>query len=161
MAASPPPPPPAHHSFMAAMRSAGDYAITCRVRSAATSFATLKSGPMPVYTYYFTHTPKYSANYHNLPTLGAFHGSEVPFVFGDAFELVTDPEKTLGKMMGCYWRNFAHTADPNGLPCEVKPPTWPAFVPGSDEATMILDVGTIKPAFGLKVEQCDGFASAP
>ena len=63
------PPPPAHHSFMAAMRSAGDYAITCRVRSAATSFATLKSGPMPVYTYYFTHTPKYSANYHNLPTL--------------------------------------------------------------------------------------------
>ena len=86
------------HNYMAAMRSAGDYSITCRVRAAATVFANLGHA---VYTYYFTHTPLYSENYSELPTLGAFHGAEVPFVFGDAFELKADTERSLSQAMGC------------------------------------------------------------
>jgi len=154
-------PPPNEH-YMSAMRSAGDYAITCRVRDAA---AELSSRGHAVYTYYFAHTPIYSANYHDLPSLGAFHGSEVPFVFGDAFELMSVDERTLSASMGCFWRNFAHTADPNtpppnGTPCARQPASWPRFRPGWREATMILDVGAMAPAYGLKHRQCKAFADA-
>ena len=62
--------------YMAAMRSAGDYAITCRVRQMARS---LRRRRHRVYAYYFTHTPNRSINYANLESIGAFHGAEVPF----------------------------------------------------------------------------------
>ena len=68
-----------------------------------------------------------SANYQNIPTLGAFHGAEVPFVFGDTFELTSDEEKALSKAMGCYWRSFAHTGDPNRAPPGAFGGRWPAL----------------------------------
>ena len=154
--ASSPPPPPAYSAYMAAMRSAGDYAITCRVRAAA---ATLAAKGQAVYTYYFAHTPKYSANYEHTASIGAFHGAEVPFVFNDAFELTTDGERALSKAMGCYWRNFAHTADPNRGPCATseQPTSWPRFkaTPHAQEATMVLDVGAIDVEYDLKKAQCN------
>ena len=156
------PPPPSAHYYMAAMRSAGDYAITCRVRSAGLRLSALGHS---VYTYYFTHTPKASLNYEHVPTLGAFHGAEVPFVFGDDFELANKGEKALAQAMGCYWRNFAHTGDPNtpppgGAACSGgQPPRWPRFQEGEDE-TMVLDVGSIAPEMGLKKVECDAFAAA-
>lgn len=48
-----------------------------------------------------------------LPEYGAFHGAEIPFVFGYPAELGTEAEVKLSKTMGCYWSNFAHTGDPN------------------------------------------------
>ena len=125
---------------MAAMRSAGDYAISCRVRAMA---ATLSAKGHAVYTYYFAHAPVYSENYEHIEYLGAFHGAEVPFVFGDAFELKTDGERALARAMGCYWRNFAHTADPSNGPCDKseQPTSWPRFKAstGAHEATMVFD----------------------
>ena len=102
----------ASEHYMAAMRSAGDYAITCRVRQAAQA---LQRSGHRVYTYLFAHTPSFSENYEDLPYLGAFHGAEVPFVFGDQFELKTDGERSLSASMGCYWRNFC-TGNPNQPP---------------------------------------------
>ena len=156
---SPPSPPPqAGLYYMAAMRSAGDYAITCRVRQMAAQMARRKHA---VYTYYFTHTPRFSENYQDLPTLGAFHGAEVPFAFGDGFELKTQAEKDLSAAMGCYWRNFAHTGNPNAGPCAAPPRPWAAFAPGAQETTMVLDVGSgLGPEQGLRSEQCEAFAKA-
>jgi carboxylesterase type B len=159
--------------FMAAMRSAGDFAITCRVRAAAAAFDALKQ---PVFTYYFAHTPTFSENYRNIPTLGAVHGAEVPFVFGVAPELKTDGERALSRAMGCYWRNFVHRGDPNpGLFAESCVPrgaemprgdapnvswpwsSWPRFRAGREEATLVLDVDGIAVERGLKSEQCEAF----
>ena len=195
---------------MAAMRSAGDFAITCRVRAAAAAFDALKQ---PVFTYYFAHTPTFSENCtpprepsnpgraeqrprraapkagahasgphvhvgadRNIPTLGAFHGAEVPFVFGVAPELKTDGERALSRAMGCYWRNFVHRGDPNpGLFAESCVPrgaemprwdapnvswpwsSWPRFRAGREEATLVLDVDGIAVERGLKSEQCEAF----
>jgi len=148
--------------YMAAMRSAGDYAITCRVRQAAQQ---MNSRGHRVHVYYFAHTPAYSANYEHLDSLGAFHGAEVPFVFGYQPELRTSAELSLSRTMGCYWRNFLHTADPNippahGPPCRVphQPIDWPSFERG-EEATMILDVPPTGSAVerSLKQQQCDAF----
>ena len=44
---------------------------------------------------------------------GAFHGAEVPFVFGDQFELTTEVERAASRAMGCWWTNFAATGNPN------------------------------------------------
>ena len=187
-ASSPPSssPPASGEYYMAAMRSAGDYAITCRVRDAARALATTGH---PVFTYYFAHTPAYSENYQDLITLGAFHGAEVPFVFGDGFELRGDAEVALSNAMGCYWRNFVHTGNPNGRADAMAPnaspcaalngslPKWPQFVGSAArgtrpsetspferstrETTMVLDVGDrLRPEVGLKDGKCDVFAGA-
>ena len=177
----PPPPPPGATvaNYMAAMRSAGDSAITCRVRDAARVAA---AGDRPTYVYYFVHTPSFSMNYDDLPALGAFHGSEVPFVFGYAAELKTEGERGLSHAMGRFWRNFVWSGDPNGegasrarspnatrgggeMPTTL--PTWPRFVgdgagshsSGQDQ-TMVLDVGSLKAVPALKRAQCDAFAHA-
>lgn len=162
---SPPPPPGvSNHNWAAAMRSAGDYAITCRVRALAT---TVFQSNRSVFTYYFTHTPRFSENYGGIERLGAFHGAEVPFVFGVPEELTTPAERTLSRALGCYWRNFVHTADPNtpppssepiSAPCAHQPFAWPPFEAGPNEATMVLDTVGFAPTFGLKQEICDAFA---
>jgi carboxylesterase type B len=179
--APPAPPPTPGLYYMAAMRSAGDYAITCRVRQMAARLSGPPTAPRgsagggseggggwgvgqrnhSIWLYYFAHTPRFSENYDHLDTLGAFHGSEVPFVFGDAFELKTDAERKLSAAMGCYWRNFAHTGDPNRGPCVSIPRPWARFVPGNSETTLVLDIGDgLQPERQLKTAQCRAFAKA-
>ena len=153
-----PPPPPARSGayYMGAMRSAGDYAIGCKVRQA--SHALAQRGHL-VHEYLFTATPTFSLNYQDLPSLGAFHGAEVPFAFGDAFELKTAAEKALSRAMGCYWRNFAWSGDPNMGPadCNELVP-WPRFGrKGEEQATLVLGTKEIKVEVGLKREQCAAF----
>ena len=46
--------------------------------------------------------------------MGAFHGSEVPFVWGAEFELTGAAEVALSKKMVRYWSNFAKSGSPNG-----------------------------------------------
>jgi len=161
-----PGPPGDGKYYMAAMRSAGDFAITCAVRTAAQQ---IQQRGGSVFTYYFTHQPARSDNYQGLDTLGAFHGAEVPFAFGYQPELANDAERTLAKQMGCYWRNFVWTGDPNTQPvggtgpCSDPAsfptglPTWPRFVAGPQEQTMVLDVGKVAPEAGLSVDTCDVF----
>jgi len=62
------------NNYMAAMRSAGDAAITCRSRDLLTTAA--RSGGKG-YWYQFTVSPLVSLNMDNLPWMGSFHGAEV------------------------------------------------------------------------------------
>lgn len=103
---------------MRAMRLAGDVAIRCPARKLAFR------GPQRTYVYHFTLTPQMSFNFGETLTVGAFHGAEVPFVFGYQGELKTDTERALSATMGCYWRSFMHHGDPNKGSCG---PQWPQF----------------------------------
>ena len=142
--------------YMAAMRSAGDFAITCKVRQVAQQLAGKNNGQ--VYNYFFRHAPAFSVNWANTTGEGAFHGAEVPFVFGDSFELTGDAELTLSKHMGAYWRNFAHTGDPNTGPGST-PVRWEPFVGGSPkkQATIEFDTPSITSTDGLKAHKCQAF----
>ena len=95
-----------------AMRSVGDSAILCRARDL---LAAARKQGAPAWWYLFTATPIASVNVPSadLRQIGAFHGAEVPFVFGDVFELSSDGERHLSAAMGCYWTNFATTSNPN------------------------------------------------
>jgi para-nitrobenzyl esterase len=76
----------------------------------------------PVYTYYFDHAepwPQY-------PLFGAFHTSEVPYVFQTISVLrrAWQPEDfKISREMSSYWTNFAKRGDPNGS----SVPQWPKF----------------------------------
>jgi len=145
----------------AAMRSATDYGLTCAVRRLAQA-AFKQDSSRPLFGYFFSHTPVYSANFEDMRYMGACHGCEVPFVFGDQFEIKDDEESLLAKKMGCYWLNFAEHSDPNG-PCpglSEKLPLWPAFrsKDNSSEYLLQLDVGSgLHPLSDFKSPICDEF----
>jgi para-nitrobenzyl esterase len=92
----------------AAAAALTDSPLLCPSRVVARALA--KSGA-PTYRYDFTHAIDFL-----ISGLGAFHGSELPFVFGN--KLVGVPlkpdELPLSAAMMAYWGAMASTGDPNG-----------------------------------------------
>lgn len=75
-----------------------------------------------IYTYYFDRVLPWPAH----PEFGAFHTSEVPYVFQtiDKLDRPWEPtDKALSDTVSSYWTNFAKNGDPNGA----KLPSWPAY----------------------------------
>ena len=66
---------------------------------------------------------------------GAFHGAELPLVFGTNPERwpYVDAEAELGRLVRDYWVAFASTGDPNGA----GRPAWPRF---SSDAPSLLEL---------------------
>ena len=62
------------------------------------------------------------------PMLGAFHGMEIGYAFGNLDPGASADDQALSKAMTRYWVQFATTGDPNveGLP------EWPAYDPATD-----------------------------
>ncbi len=77
--------------------------------------------------------------------LGAFHGLEVPYVFGDLHDPAwhwlpfTADDAALSNLIQTYWTNFAKSGNPNaqGLP------NWPAWSDGKKEFLEIRKDGSI------------------
>ena len=99
-----------------------------------------------VYFYYFTHAVASPAGH----TVGAFHGGEIPFVFGSDLgwpSAAHDP--VLRNALSEYWVHFAATGNPNrrGLP------EWPRY---DRESERYLELGdTIRVGSRLKQKQYD------
>jgi para-nitrobenzyl esterase len=101
-----------------------------------------------IYTYYFDRPIPWPAH----PEFGAFHSSELPYVFEtlEAFDRPWEPmDFKLSDVMSSYWSNFAKTGDPNGPGL----PQWPAYTPDS-HTTMELGehVGAIPAAEAAKLD---------
>ncbi|AHG89477.1 Carboxylesterase type B [Gemmatirosa kalamazoonensis] len=122
--------------------SAPDYAAdTGKARAREVGFESLRrvlaerstTARTPAYAYYFDRVIPWPEH----PEFGAFHTSEVPYVFGTLDVLPrpwTAEDRRLSETMMAYWVNFAARGDPNGPGL----PTWPAFAP--DGAT-VLELG--------------------
>lgn len=71
-------------------------------------------GPAPVYLYYFSRVPPGEET----RALGAYHASEIPYVFGWDAALGGAPfdavDRTVSEAMSDAWVRFAATGDPNG-----------------------------------------------
>ena len=64
--------------------------------------------------------------------MGAYHSSEITFVFGRPKPLSTTAghtsyDATLADAMSDYWVAFATSGDPNGAPTAGKWPRWPVY----------------------------------
>jgi para-nitrobenzyl esterase len=90
--------------------------------------------------------------------LGAFHGAEIPFVFGTFGHLfpagapeVEATDRALSQTMMDYWVRFAATGDPNGE----GTPAWPRYASPSD---VWLELGSeIQTRAAVAREFCDFF----
>jgi para-nitrobenzyl esterase len=78
---------------------------------------------------------------HSTGELGAFHGSEIPFVFA------ADPANPLAKAMSAAWVRFAAIGDPN----------WPAYTAATDQHVEFGD--TIKVGSELHKKEIDALTA--
>lgn len=102
------------------------------------------------YLYHFTRAQESG----RFAALGAFHGSEIPYVFNSASPIagattLSETDQKLAEAMIGYWVQFAKTGDPNvdGLP------EWPVYEAATDQHLELGD--TIKVGSGLHKEACD------
>jgi para-nitrobenzyl esterase len=92
-----------------------------------------KTGHHPIYRYYFSRRPPGDQG----KRLGAFHASEIPYVFGNftwPFPY-DDADKNLSESVMSYWTNFAKTGDPNAGQLA----KWPAYNADSDNVLVLGD----------------------
>ena len=85
------------------------------------------------FLYQFTHVPPSP----NAKTWGAYHASEIPYVFGTLRTRdwpFTGTDFTLSDRMSSYWVNFATSGDPNGR-------SLPKWTPYDANAEPYLDLG--------------------
>jgi para-nitrobenzyl esterase len=85
------------------------------------------------FTYYWTHAEPVpdSARY------GAFHTSEVPYVFNTLNQSNrpwTDQDRKIADMLGAYWVNFMKTGDPNGK-------GLPQWAPFTSKSAVTMELG--------------------
>jgi para-nitrobenzyl esterase len=87
----------------------------------------------PVFTYFWTHRPP--GPDHDLR--GAYHGSEIPYVFGNLYPPNlpwSDADRQIADTMSSYWVNYIATGDPNGPGV----PRWPTYDP---TAATVMELG--------------------
>jgi para-nitrobenzyl esterase len=110
---------------------ATDAIFTCPSRRAARAAAT--SQTEPVYRYVWSHVTPYLGV---AEVAGAFHGSEMPYVFGTFDAVSYEPkaaESALSHQIQTFWANLAASGNPNGS----GPPTWSQYDAVADNALQL------------------------
>ncbi len=133
----------------------GDKTFVCRSQQLAQHLA--ESGSQ-VYFYYFTQP----VDSHMLPilslfggngmTLGTFHASEIPYVFGveSIFGKLDEAAMNTSFVMQQLWGSFSYHNKPISLPSQ---PIWPLFEPATGS---VLNLNSpLKIINGLKQEKCE------
>ena len=113
----------------------------------------------------FTTTYTYEFNDENAPPpqsdipgltfpLGAYHGSEIQYLFdSDYYYLLDASQQQLASAMVSYWTTFAATGNPNSA----SNPTWAPYDPTLDEfQSFIPPTPTVESTFSTD-HQCDSF----
>lgn len=102
----------------AAAEAFTDGSLLCGARKVARAFV---AAGAPVYRYRFARAIPQTI----VPDGGAFHGSELLFVFGNPLGLfhLADADQPLSQAMMGYWGSMASSGDPNGG----DRMTWPAY----------------------------------
>jgi len=99
-----------------------------------------------VWLYHFTGIPRARAG-----RMGARHGAEIPYVFGNLRGLATEQDRALSAAMSDAWLRFARTGDPNG-------DGLPRWRPHDAIGDAWLEFGReVQPATKLYREACDLF----
>jgi para-nitrobenzyl esterase len=97
------------------------------------------------YLYHFTHVPPGAGRL----GLGATHGCEIAYVFGNLRRLHGPLDRQLSATMSATWVRFAKTGDPNGPGL----PAWPAYTAATDQHLEFGD--EVRVGTGLHREACD------
>jgi len=99
-----------------------------------------RTGHAKTFYYYFSHHPSAQPNENYVENLGkdlgAYHGAELAYVFGNFVPRRwpwTDADRKLSETMQQYWVNFASNGDPNGPGL----PPWPVFDSAKDSVLHI------------------------
>ena len=103
------------------------------------------------HAYYFTHTPGIIQQY--APALGAFHTTELPFVFNVERMFRIDDDYTVAAHFGAYWTNFAASGYPN-IGNSSVPFVWPAFSANATEAAHLVIQPQLELRTALKSAEC-------
>jgi para-nitrobenzyl esterase len=125
-----------HGSLHAPMSVAARLSLSKRARATLVDWgrrrATLSHTPLYLYLYDHVEPGPESARW------GAFHGSEIPYVF-DTLDAAPDRpysrlDRQVAQSMAGYWVNFVNTGNPNGPGL----PHWPAF---NSAAPAVMEIG--------------------
>lgn len=128
-----------------------DVRWSCPARTLLAAISAAQSEP--AYRYYFTQTLATPRG----PEIGAFHGLEIPYVFGHLAVggyRPTAADEALSDVMSTAWGAFAETGDPNGAG-RVE---WPAYDAATDPYLHLGD--PIEARMGVRSAQCDALAAA-
>ncbi len=130
----------------AAAAAITDAGFACPARRVARA---LTGAGVPTYRYHFAHAPTNAL----ISGLGAFHSSEIAFVFGHATQLEpntpTDAEAPLSASMQGYWGRMAKAGDPSGAGALA----WPKY-DLTTEPDQVLDL-TVSTETAFKKSDCD------
>ena len=134
-------------AYVADERSYGDFGLGCAARRASNLLAHRKAGAP--FQYHFVHAPlklQPSGFF-----FGAFHSSEIPFVFGLKEDLQGDEELRLSRNFSSAYGMFAATGEPGG--------GWLPFSSDPNGGSRVFNLSAISGAFGWDKAVCDGFWS--
>ena len=128
----------------------GDLSFSCPTRS----FLDAVSAHVETRGYFFTEAPDWLQYYEGLEEWGAFHGAELPFVFGTNLQYYSTAEQTLSERMQTTWVRSLNAPTIEGIG------DWPLFGEGGgisgDGGTLVeFNAQSTETVSGIFQDRCD------